>query len=109
MHLTADPAGAKPRRDHRSLARVSRHEVPMTRGSAPQAIHDPARASHGMHRKGEAGWAPRRGASFVARWSEGRSPDDPGKSDILLTPRPRQGSLAMVIARGTDALSGSDR
>ena len=28
----ADPAGAKPRRDHRSLAHMSRHEVPMTVG-----------------------------------------------------------------------------
>ena len=27
-----DPAGAKPRRDHRRLARVSRHEVPKTPG-----------------------------------------------------------------------------
>ena len=32
MHPTADPAGAEPRRDHRSLARVSRHEVPKTAG-----------------------------------------------------------------------------
>ena len=32
MHPTADPAGAKPRRDHRFLARVSRHEVPKTAG-----------------------------------------------------------------------------
>ena len=32
MHLPADPAGAKPRRDHRFLARMSRHEVPKTAG-----------------------------------------------------------------------------
>ena len=32
MHPTADLAGAEPRRDHRSLARVSRHEVPKTAG-----------------------------------------------------------------------------
>ena len=32
MHPPADPVGAKPRRDHRSLARVSRHEVPKTAG-----------------------------------------------------------------------------
>ena len=32
MHPTADPAGAEPRRDHRSLARMSRHEVPKTAG-----------------------------------------------------------------------------
>ena len=31
-----DPEGAKPRRDHRFLARRSRHEVPMTPGNKPQ-------------------------------------------------------------------------
>ena len=38
----ADPAGAKPRRDHRFLDRVSRHEVPKT----PGMTSDPARVSH---------------------------------------------------------------
>ena len=43
----ADPAGAKPRRDHRFLARVSRHEVPKTAGKrTPVKIYDPARVSH---------------------------------------------------------------
>ena len=37
-----DPAGAKPRRDHRFLDRVSKHEGPKTSGK----IYDPARASH---------------------------------------------------------------
>ena len=42
----ADPAGAKPRRDHRCLARVSRHEVPKTAGKrTPVKIYDPARVS----------------------------------------------------------------
>ena len=41
-----DPAGAKPRRDHRFLARRSRHEVPMTPGKKPQEINDPGRVSH---------------------------------------------------------------
>ena len=43
----ADPAGAKPRRDHRFLDRVSRHEVPKTPGKKiSEKIYDPARASH---------------------------------------------------------------
>ena len=43
----ADPAGAKPRRDHRCLARMSRHEVPMTAGKRTLIkIYDPARVSH---------------------------------------------------------------
>ena len=43
----ADPAGAEPRRDHRSIARVSRHEVPKTAGKRPPVkIYDPARVSH---------------------------------------------------------------
>ena len=43
----ADPAGAKPRRDHRFLDRVSRHEVPKTPGKrTPREIYDPARVSH---------------------------------------------------------------
>ena len=42
-----DPAGAKPRRDHRFLDRVSRHEVPKTPGKRiPREIYDPARVSH---------------------------------------------------------------
>ena len=44
---SVDPAGAKPRRDHRCLDRVSRHEVPTTPGKrTPGMISDPARASH---------------------------------------------------------------
>ena len=47
MHPTVDPAGAEPRRDHRSLARVSRHEVPKTAGKRTLIkIYDPARVSH---------------------------------------------------------------
>ena len=47
MHTPADPAGAKPRRDHRSLARVSRHKVPKTAGKKSSGkIYDPARVSH---------------------------------------------------------------
>ena len=43
----ADPAGAKPRRDHRFLDRVSRHEVPKTPGKMTSGmISDPARVSH---------------------------------------------------------------
>ena len=43
----ADPAGAKPRRDHRFLDRVSRHEVPKTPGKKTSGkICDPARVSH---------------------------------------------------------------
>ena len=43
----ADPEGAKPRRDHRFLDRVSRHEVPKTAGKrTPVKIYDPARVSH---------------------------------------------------------------
>ena len=47
MHPHADPAGAKPRRDHRFLDRVSRHKVPKTPGKrTPVKIYDPARVSH---------------------------------------------------------------
>ena len=47
MHPTADPAGAKLRRDHRFLDRVSRHEVPKTPGKKTSVkIIDPARVSH---------------------------------------------------------------
>ena len=43
----ADPAGAKPRRDHRFLDRVSRHEVPKTPGNDDALkLYDPARVSH---------------------------------------------------------------
>ena len=43
----ADPAGAKPRRDHRSIARMSRHEVPKTPGNDDAfRVYDPARVSH---------------------------------------------------------------
>ena len=43
----ADPAGAKPRRDHRLLARWSRHEVPMTPGNDDAyKVYDPDRVSH---------------------------------------------------------------
>ena len=43
----ADPAGAKPRRDHRFLDRVSRHEVPKTPGNDDAfKVYDPARVSH---------------------------------------------------------------
>ena len=42
-----DPAGAKPRRDHRFLDRVSRHEVPKTPGNDDAfKVYDPARVSH---------------------------------------------------------------
>ena len=45
--LLDDPAGAKPRRDHRFLARKSRHEVPKTAGKKTLfKIYDPARVSH---------------------------------------------------------------
>ena len=38
-----DPAGAKPRRDHRFLDRVSRHEVPKTPGNDDAfKVYDPA-------------------------------------------------------------------
>ena len=47
IHPTADPAGAKPRRDHRFLDRVSRHEVPKTPGNDDAfKVYDPARVSH---------------------------------------------------------------
>ena len=42
----ADPAGAKPRRDHRFLDRVSRHEVPKTPENDAFKVYDPARVSH---------------------------------------------------------------
>ena len=42
-----DPVGAKPRRDHRFLDRVSRHEVPKTPGNDDAfKVYDPARVSH---------------------------------------------------------------
>ena len=45
--LHADLAGAKPRRDHRFLDRVSRHEVPKTPGNDDAfKLYDPARVSH---------------------------------------------------------------
>ena len=41
------PQGAKPRRDHRFLDRVSRHEVPKTPGNDDAfKVYDPARVSH---------------------------------------------------------------
>ena len=44
---SVDPAGAKPRRDHRFLDRVSRHEVPKTpEKNTSVKIDDPARVSH---------------------------------------------------------------
>ena len=46
--------------------------------------------------------APRRGAFFVARWSEGRSPDDPGKAIGSLSSRPRQG-----VARNGGSVEGA--
>ena len=43
----ADPEGAQPWRDHRCLARWSRHEVPKTPGKKTFfKMHDPARVSH---------------------------------------------------------------
>ena len=43
----ADPAGAKPRRDHRFLDRVSRHLMPKTPGNDDAfKVYDPARVSH---------------------------------------------------------------
>ena len=43
----ADPEGAQPWRDHRCLARWSRHEVPKTPGKTTSGmISDPARVSH---------------------------------------------------------------
>ena len=47
MLLHVDPAGAKPRWDHRFLACVSRHEVPKTAGNDDAfKVYDPARVSH---------------------------------------------------------------
>ena len=46
--------------------------------------------------------APRRGAFFIARASEGRSPDDPGDADGSLFPRPRQG-----VGRHIELLEGA--
>ena len=47
MLLPTDPAGAKPRRDHRFLDRVSRHEVPKPPGTDDAyKVYDPARVSH---------------------------------------------------------------
>ena len=41
------PQGAKPRRDHRFLDRVSRYEVPKTPGNDDAfKVYDPARVSH---------------------------------------------------------------
>ena len=63
----ADPAGAKPRRDHRFLDRVSRHEVPKTPGNDDAfKVYDPARVSHipvtqsVRHPNGVAGLEPHR-------------------------------------------------
>ena len=63
----SDPAGAQPWRDHRTLARVSRHEVPMTPGiETHNKVYDPARVSHSpvrhsvRHPGGVAGIFPRR-------------------------------------------------
>ena len=42
----ADPVGAKPRRDHRFLDRVSRREVPKTPGNDDAfKVYDPVRVS----------------------------------------------------------------
>ena len=47
MLLHVDPAGAKPRWDHRFLACVLRHEVPKTAGNDDAfKVNDPARVSH---------------------------------------------------------------
>ena len=47
MLLHVNPAGAKPRRDLRFLACVSRHEVPKTAGNDDAfKVNDPARVSH---------------------------------------------------------------
>ena len=46
-HTSGDPAGAKPRRDHRSLARMSRGAAPKTPGKKSLGMmYDPARVSH---------------------------------------------------------------
>ena len=62
-----DPAGAQPRRDHRCLARWSRHVVPKTPGKKMLIkMHDPARVSHlpvrqsVRHPSGVAGLEPHR-------------------------------------------------
>ena len=65
---------------------------------------DPARASPSSHHPS---LHPARGAFFVARVSEGRSPDDPGYATDPISPRPRQGSVVMALVRGSDTLSGS--
>mgnify|MGYP001661036109 CR=1 FL=1 len=47
--LPADPAGAKPRRDHRFLDRVSRHEVPKTPGYLRRLLNiRPRQGSHSL-------------------------------------------------------------
>ena len=54
------------------------------------------------------GEAPRRGAFFIARVSEGRSPDDPGDGAGFLSPLdPARGRSSWMVARGSDTLSGS--
>ena len=45
MLLHVDPAGAKPRRDHRFLACVSRHVVPKTAGDDDALYLDPLRVT----------------------------------------------------------------
>ncbi len=42
----ADPAGAEPRRDHRSIARISRHDVPRAAEGNASPYDLPARVSH---------------------------------------------------------------
>ena len=49
MHTPADPAGAKPRRDHRSLARMSRGEAPKTPGYRRYALYIRPRQGVALH------------------------------------------------------------
>ena len=77
---TADPAGAKPRRDHRFLDRVSKHEVPKTPGNDDAfKVYDPARVSHipvsqsVRHPSGVAG-----SLAMPDPWVVGATPLDPG-------------------------------
>ena len=85
----ADPEGAQPWRDHRSLARVSRHEVPKTPGKTTSGmISDPARVSHlpvrqsVRHPGGVAGIEPHRNPCSVRRGGAPDKKDGPLCDDL---------------------------
>ena len=80
--------------------------TPRPRRGDGRLSSDGSDRSDGLDRSDEE--APRRGAFCVARVSEGRSPDDPGKADGSLFPSTPLGvGRSRRASGGSDALSGS--